>query len=107
MFIIPLNSYYSSNTGVTFLTVNQSLPLVEVELLAGDTVRLAVLLTPADPASLLELELLLPREIMFQVNFTLHRNVSALSTFIIWQVMKYREICIKYNQYLKKLYFHM
>ena len=28
-------------------------------------------------------------------------------TFIIWQVMKYREICIKYNQYLKKLYFHM
>ena len=27
--------------------------------------------------------------------------------FIIWQVMKYREICIKYNQYLKKLYFHM
>ena len=27
--------------------------------------------------------------------------------FIIWQVMKYREICIKYDQYLKKLYFHM
>ena len=27
--------------------------------------------------------------------------------FIIWQVMKYREICMKYNQYLKKLYFHM
>ena len=25
--------------------------------------------------------------------------------FIIWQVMKYREICIKYNQYLKKVIF--
>ena len=30
-----------------------------------------------------------------------------INIFIIWQVMKYREICIKYNQYLKKLYFHM
>ena len=27
--------------------------------------------------------------------------------FIIWQVMKYREICIKYNQYLKKLFSHV
>ena len=33
--------------------------------------------------------------------------VCACDTFIIWQVMKYREICIRYNQYLKKLYFHM
>ena len=32
---------------------------------------------------------------------------NALLHFIIWQVTKYREICIKYNQYLKKLYFHM
>ena len=32
---------------------------------------------------------------------------QILFLFIIWQVMKYREICIKYNQYLKKLYFHM
>ena len=31
----------------------------------------------------------------------------AMTLFIIWQVMKYREICIRYNQYLKKLYFHM
>ena len=31
----------------------------------------------------------------------------SIITFIISQVMKYREICIKYNQYLKKLYFHM
>ena len=31
----------------------------------------------------------------------------VITLFIIWQVMKYREICIKYNQYLKKLYFHM
>ena len=37
---------------------------------------------------------------------TIRTEVRELS-FIIWQVMKYREICIKYNQYLKKLYFHM
>ena len=30
-----------------------------------------------------------------------------MNTFILWQVIKYREICIKYNQYLKKLYSHM
>ena len=34
-------------------------------------------------------------------------NIMVIYMFIIWQVMKYREICIKYNQYLKKLYFHM
>ena len=33
--------------------------------------------------------------------------IDMIDCFIIWQVMKYREICIKYNQYLKKLYFHM
>ena len=33
--------------------------------------------------------------------------IDMIGCFIIWQVMKYREICIKYNQYLKKLYFHM
>ena len=33
--------------------------------------------------------------------------VDRLVSFIIWQVIKYREICFKYNQYLKKLYFHM
>ena len=34
-------------------------------------------------------------------------KVGGINIFIIWQVMKYREICTKYNQYLKKLYFHM
>ena len=29
--------------------------------------------------------------------------VSYIVNFIIWQVMKYREICIRYNQYLKNV----
>ena len=33
--------------------------------------------------------------------------IQIIGFINIWQVMKYREICIKYNQYLKKLYFHM
>ena len=44
---------------------------------------------------------------VFGVNMSFISLSEVKIFFILWQVMKYREIRIKYNQYLKKLYFHM